>query len=170
MKLAAIGIVAVAAAIRLAVHPIGGPTDAPRTAPGSAAPRTAGSGGASRVTPVQLLRTDARTAIAVGAAHAAQAADVLVDGTGHVTRLLPDDTVGDRHQRFLVDTDGGPRVLIVHNIDVAPRVAPLAVGDPVRFRGEYVWNDKGGLVHWTHHDPRGRHTGGWIEVGGRRFD
>lgn len=170
VKLAAVAIVAVAATVRLAVQPIGSPPEPPRIGPSTAGAKTAGAGGASRVTPVQLVRTDARSAASVAAAHAAQADDVLVEGRGRVTRLLPDDTEGDRHQRFLVDTDGGPRVLIVHNIDVAPRVAPLAVGDTVRFRGDYVWNDKGGLVHWTHHDPRGHHPGGWIEAGGRRFE
>lgn len=169
VKLAAVGIVAVAATLRLLVHPIGDPGSVPRTAPPSTASKTAGGGGASRITPVRLLRTEARAA-SVGAAHAAMAEDVLVEGTGRVSRLLPDDNEGDRHQRFLVDTDGGPRILIAHNIDLAPRVAPLAVGDTVRFRGDYVWNEKGGLVHWTHHDPRGRHPGGWIEVGGRRFE
>jgi hypothetical protein len=84
--------------------------------------------------------------------------------------LLPDDNEGSRHQRFIVELDGGHTVLIAHNIDLAPRVAPLEPGDPVQFSGEYAWNAKGGVVHWTHLDPRGTHPGGWIYAHGRRFE
>ncbi len=48
-----------------------------------------------------------------------------------------------------------------HNIDLAPRV-PIAVGDTVEFRGQYEWNERGGVIHWTHHDPDGRRPGGWL--------
>jgi hypothetical protein len=57
---------------------------------------------------------------------------------------------------------GGGTVLIAHNLELAPRVAPLTVGDELEFSGEYVWNEKGGVVHWTHPDPRGQHRAGWI--------
>jgi hypothetical protein len=36
----------------------------------------------------------------------------------------------------------------------------------VSFSGEYVWNDKGGMIHWTHRDPRKRHRPGWIRHNG----
>lgn len=79
-------------------------------------------------------------------------------------RLLRDDREGSRHQRCLVDVGGGRTVLVAHNIDLAPRVAPLRVGDRVEFAGEFEWNDNGGMVHWTHADPRGRHRAGWVRV------
>lgn len=85
-----------------------------------------------------------------------------------VTRPLADDTHGSRHQRILVDI-AGRSVLIAHNIDLAERV-PVERGDRIRVRGEFEWNDKGGVIHWTHRDPAGRRRGGWIEHGGRRFD
>ena len=34
------------------------------------------------------------------------------------------------------------------------RIDGLQVGDSVRFNGEYVWNEKGVVIHWTHHDPQ----------------
>lgn len=91
-----------------------------------------------------------------------------VEGT--VAKLLPDDREGSRHQRFLLRVEGAPRSLLVaHNIDLAERV-PVERGDRLRLRGQFEWNEKGGVLHWTHRDPEGRHPGGWIEIEGRRID
>lgn len=103
------------------------------------------------------------------AAIQAQATDVPVQGHGIVVKLLPDDTQGSRHQRFIVRVPSGGTVLIAHNIDLAGRVAPLQEGDVVDFSGEYAWNPKGGVVHWTHHDPGGHHAAGWIRRGSITF-
>jgi len=92
-----------------------------------------------------------------------------VRGKGVVTRILADDNDGSRHQRFIVEVAGGRTLLIAHNIDLAPRVEGLEVGDTVEFYGEYEWNDKGGVIHWTHHDPDGRHVGGWLKHRGRTY-
>lgn len=105
----------------------------------------------------------------VAAAYAAQQSDVLVQASGTVKKILPDDNKGSRHQRFIVALSGGLTVLIAHNIDLAPRVAELKVGDSIEFAGEYEWNKKGGVVHWTHHDPRGKHPGGWLKHKGRLY-
>ena len=96
--------------------------------------------------------------------------DVQVAGSGVVTRVLPDDNHGSRHQRFILTLDSGDTLLIAHNIDLAPRIDGLARGDRVAFYGEYEWNERGGVVHWTHHDPAGRHVGGWLEHNGRRYE
>ena len=98
-----------------------------------------------------------------------EASDSQVQGTGVVTRILSDDAQGSRHQRFIVRLSSGQTVLVAHNIDLAPRVPGLKVGDIVEFSGEFEWNDKGGVVHWTHHDPSGSHPGGWLKHGGRVF-
>ena len=95
--------------------------------------------------------------------------DVWVQASGEVARVLSDDNEGSRHQRFLVELRNGITVLIAHNIDLAPRV-PLSRDDLIEFRGEYEWNDRGGVVHWTHHDPRGRKQGGWISHRRKTYD
>lgn len=99
----------------------------------------------------------------------AHADGVPVTGEGQVMKVLGDDDEGSRHQRFIVRLASGQRILIAHNIDLAPRVSPLREGDTVSFRGEYAWNPKGGVVHWTHHDPAGRHAAGWIRHEGQVF-
>ena len=87
----------------------------------------------------------------------------IVTASGTVIKLLADDNVGNRHQKFIVRISSSLSVLIAHNIDLAPRVDALQKGDPIEFKGEYEWNKKGGVVHWTHHDPKGYHPGGWIK-------
>lgn len=100
---------------------------------------------------------------------AQERSDEMVTLDGRVDRLLPDDDEGDKHQRFIVRLSTGRTVLVAHNIDLAPRV-PLREGEAVRLRGEYEWTERGGTVHWTHHDPGGYREGGWIEHGGRRYE
>ena len=95
---------------------------------------------------------------------------IQVRGSGTVVRILADDRDGSRHQRFILELADGASLLVAHAIDLAPRVASLSVGDTVSFYGEYEWNDRGGVIHWTHHDPGGLHVGGWLEHKGRRYD
>ncbi len=98
-----------------------------------------------------------------------QRSGVWLETAGEVIRVLADDTKGSRHQRFIIQVDGGPTLLISHNIDLAPRLEPEE-GDRVEARGLYEWNDRGGVLHWTHHDPDGRRPGGWIRHEGRVFE
>lgn len=95
--------------------------------------------------------------------------DLQLEGSGTVIRILPDDNEGSRHQRLIVELDSGQSLMIAHNIDLAPRVAGLQEGDRISFYGEYEWNDRGGLMHWTHHDPRGQHPDGWIKHNGKTY-
>jgi len=99
----------------------------------------------------------------------AQESDVQVSGQGVVTRLLADDNEGDRHQRFILKLASGQTLLVAHNIDLAPRLNGLAVGDTVSFYGEYIYSADGGTIHWTHKDPAGKHVAGWLEWRGQKY-
>lgn len=95
--------------------------------------------------------------------------NIQVQGEGVVAKVLTDDLEGSRHQRFLLKINSGQTLLISHNIDLAPRIEGLGTGDSVQFFGEYEWNSKGGVVHWTHHDPGGRHVAGWLKHQGKTY-
>jgi hypothetical protein len=95
--------------------------------------------------------------------------NLQVEGSGVVIKILPDDLQGSRHQKFILRLSSGQTLLIAHNIDIAPRIDALREGDTVAFLGEYEWNAKGGVVHWTHHDPAGQHSSGWLEHDGSTF-
>jgi hypothetical protein len=92
----------------------------------------------------------------------------MVEVAGQVQTVLADDNEGSRHQRFIMRLPTGRTLLVAHNIDLAPRV-PLRKGDRLRVFGEYEWNERGGLLHWTHHDPDGGHAEGWIDFDGTRY-
>jgi len=98
-----------------------------------------------------------------------QISDVQVRGSGVVIKLLLDDNEGSRHQKFILQLNSGQTLLVSHNIDLAPRIDSLNVKDVVEFYGEYEWNSKGGVVHWTHIDPRERHKHGWLLHNGNKY-
>ncbi|WP_298449560.1 DUF3465 domain-containing protein [uncultured Marinobacter sp.] len=102
----------------------------------------------------------------ISSAYEARASNVQVSNTGIVIKVLADDNKGSRHQRFILELSSGQTVLISHNIDLAPRINAINTGDSIEFYGEYEWNSKGGVVHWTHHDPAGQHEDGWLKHNG----
>jgi hypothetical protein len=95
--------------------------------------------------------------------------DVEVQGSATVTRLLPDDNEGIRHQKFIIRIASGQTLLVAHNIDQANRIDALRPGDTIDFHGEYEWTPQGGVIHWTHHDSSGRHPAGWIKLNGQTY-
>jgi hypothetical protein len=99
----------------------------------------------------------------------ARRSDVIVEADGVVSKILSDDNEGSRHQRLIVTVARDHTVLIAHNIDVAPRVENIDVGDQITFRGEYEYTERGGVVHWTHDDPDGDRPGGWIRHSGKTY-
>ena len=104
-----------------------------------------------------------------GNVFSAQQSGAQVTGKGIVTKILPDDTEGSRHQRFILRLAAGQAVLVAHNIDTAPRIASLKAGDTVAFNGVFEWYEKGGVIHWTHHDPTRRHEAGWLRHDSQTF-
>ena len=95
--------------------------------------------------------------------------NVLVQSIGHVKAVLAADNEGSRHQKFILGLENGLTVLVAHNIDLAPRIKNIQKGDTVEFYGEYEYTEKGGVIHWTHHDPQNRHVGGWLKYEGEIY-
>ena len=109
---------------------------------------------------------------AVCQAYAAARSHVEVVADGTVTRVL--GVAPGRvspHEGFLLRLRTGCRVIVrvEANTDFTGEFA-VAPGQSVTVKGEYEYYPLGGVVHWTHHDPRGRHEGGFIETGGRRYE
>ncbi len=87
---------------------------------------------------------------------------------GQVIKLLKDDTKGSPHQKFLIKLAPDITLLVAHNTALAKR-APIHRGDQVKIRARYEWNNRGGVLHWTHHDPKGKQEGGWIYANGKYY-
>lgn len=102
-------------------------------------------------------------------AYQQQSSNIQVQGRGVVKAILSDDNDGSRHQKMILKLENGLTVLIAHNIDLAPRIEGLKKDDTVEFYGEYEYSQKGGVIHWTHHDPRGKHIDGWLKYQGKIY-
>jgi len=108
----------------------------------------------------------ALTACSRGAAH------VEVQIVGSVGRYLGvRRSRSGAHEGFLVAPASRGAALptdieVEDNVDLTGFI-PLRSGEHVQLQGQYECND--GVIHWTHHDPSGRHAAGYIEVGGRRY-
>jgi len=109
----------------------------------------------------------------VYAAFAAQRSRVEVTASGSVTRVLGTrQGPSGNHEGFLVRLSGpaaNPLTIRVEdNVDITGPI-PIAPGDRVEVRGEYIYAADGGLIHFTHHNPRGSHPGGYVRVGDKVF-
>ncbi len=102
-------------------------------------------------------------------AYQQQISNIQVQSKGEVKAILADDNDGSRHQKMILKMENGLTVLVAHNIDLAPRVEGLRKGEIVEFYGEYEYSPKGGVIHWTHHDPQGKHVDGWLKYQGKSY-
>ncbi len=122
---------------------------------------------ASKYSPQQAYESS--DSISVEQAFQERKSDIQLQVEGTVIKILADDIDGNRHQKFIIERPQGLTILVAHNIDLAPRINTLKLGDKLTLYGEYEWSDKGGILHWTHHDPAGQHIDGWIEHQGQRY-
>lgn len=102
-------------------------------------------------------------------AYKQQISNIQVQSKGEVKAILADDNDGSRHQKMILKLENDLTVLVAHNIDLAPRVEGLRKGEIVEFYGEYEYSPKGGVIHWTHHDPQGKHVDGWLKYQGKSY-
>jgi hypothetical protein len=110
---------------------------------------------------------------AVYEAWRSQQSHVEVEASGSVARVLGTrEGPSGAHEGFLLHLRGsagrGLTVKVEDNVDITGPI-PIEPGDDVELRGEYIYNELGGLIHYTHHDPSGRHPGGYIRVGGKTY-
>ena len=162
--LAAVALMGALAVSRVLTSPAARSRPQSDTQAAATAPREPARPPAPSVAPIASAPSDDARLLEAARRHAR---NVPVEVVAVVTKLLRDDTFGIAHQKFLVRA-AGLSLLVAHNLDLAAR-APVQPGDTVRIRGEYVWNEQGGVLHWTHRDPRGRHAAGFIEVRGQRI-
>lgn len=108
---------------------------------------------------------------ALCAAYSDGRSGVEVVADGKVTRVF--GIVQGRvspHEGFLFRLASGCSVVVrvEANTDFTGPI-PLTVGERVAVKGEYEYYPRGGVIHWTHRDPRGRHENGYIEAGGHSY-
>jgi hypothetical protein len=102
---------------------------------------------------------------AICRAAAAGASHVEVVARGTVTRLLGDASTHEGvMMRLSSDCAETLRVEINTNFG---GVVPLRAGQSIIVKGEYETDPDGGVIHWTHFDPRGHHDSGFVQVGMR---
>ncbi|UOF02739.1 DUF3465 domain-containing protein [Bdellovibrio reynosensis] len=89
-------------------------------------------------------------------------------GSLTVVKVLPDDRNGREHQKWVVRLSNGQEMQAVYNSDMCPRV-PVKAGDVIAMGGEFIWTNKGPLLHWLHGDPRGNRTDGYVYLKGTYY-
>lgn len=97
--------------------------------------------------------------------------EVVVEGV--VTRVRrPSHGETGTHERFDIRVGSGAAE---QDIEVADNTtigtaAPVRPGDDVIVKGVLEIDPAGPVIHWTHHDPSFRHTGGYVIVHGKMYD
>ncbi|MGB6062223.1 MAG: DUF3465 domain-containing protein [Candidatus Aquilonibacter sp.] len=97
-------------------------------------------------------------------------AEVVAQGTVLTVLGTRNGPSGD-HEGFLLKlTQQCDLMLRVEtNVDITGPV-PLRPGETVTVKGQFEDDASGGVIHWTHHDPSGRHAGGYVLAGGKYYE
>jgi hypothetical protein len=95
---------------------------------------------------------------------------------GHAEVYIPDAIVtrilGERasrsgvHEGFIIRA-GERSFKVEDNVDITGPI-PLRRGNTVSLLGQLECDDY--VIHWTHHDPRGRHPSGYVKVNGKTYE
>jgi hypothetical protein len=98
---------------------------------------------------------------------------VQVTASGSVARVLGTRLgPAGEHEGFLLHLSGaegrGLTVRVEDNTDLTGPI-PLQAGEDAIVSGEYIYDPRGGIIHYTHRDPRGRHPSGYVRVNGRLY-
>ena len=108
------------------------------------------------------IQDDSSLVAAVNARHGVfyiEAGNLTVD------RLLPDDTQGLPHQKWIGRLSNGSTITVVYNSDMGLRV-PLHIGDKFSVGGQFIWTGNSGLIHWVHDDPSRQRPDGYVFLNG----
>jgi len=89
-------------------------------------------------------------------------------GNVTIVEILPDDTQGLPHQKWVVQLSSGAKVHAVYNSDMGARV-PVKIGAKMALGGEFKMTNIGPMIHWLHYDPRGQRPDGYVEMNGVTF-
>lgn len=101
-------------------------------------------------------------------AQSQQARKVELTVTAPIKKLLREEDYREPHQRFLLILSNGTTVLVANDLKYGT-FAPVQEGNVVRIHGEYIWNEKGGVLHWTHKSDEPNHESGYIDFNGMRY-
>jgi hypothetical protein len=74
------------------------------------------------------------------------------------------------HEGFLLGLkqDCDLMLRVETNVDITGPV-PVQDGQVVTVKGQFEDDAEGGVIHWTHHDPSGRHVAGYVEIAGKLY-
>lgn len=101
-------------------------------------------------------------------AQSQQARKVELTVTAPIKKMLREEDYREPHQRFLLILSNGTTVLVANDLQYGT-YAPVQAGNVVRIHGEYIWNERGGVLHWTHKSDEPRHESGYIDFNGMRY-